>query len=101
MARIHRSAAQWQHFIELWQASGQSAAQFCKTHDLGYVSFCKWRQRFSAEYSADEQQHSPTQFIDVFWVPETARWEALRANAKQADIGKRIDDALAAIESRF
>ncbi len=45
MARIHRSAAQWQHFIELWQASGQSAAQFCKTHDLGYVSFCKWRQR--------------------------------------------------------
>ena len=51
MARIHRSAAQWQHFIELWQASGQSAAQFCKTHDLGYVSFCKWRQRFSAQYA--------------------------------------------------
>jgi type I restriction enzyme M protein len=35
---------------------------------------------------------------NVFWVPETSRWEALRANAKQADIGKRIDDALAAIE---
>jgi hypothetical protein len=61
MARIHRSAAQWQYFIELWQASGQSAAQFCKTHDLGYVSFCKWRQRLEA----NEQQHSPTQFIDL------------------------------------
>ena len=36
--------------------------------------------------------------VNVFWVPETARWEALRANAKQADIGKRIDDALAIIE---
>ena len=36
--------------------------------------------------------------VNVFWVPESARWEALRANAKQADIGKRIDDALAAIE---
>jgi type I restriction enzyme M protein len=35
---------------------------------------------------------------NVFWVPETARWEALRANAKQADIGKRIDDALDVIE---
>jgi hypothetical protein len=55
MARIHRSAAQWQYFIELWQASGQSAAQFCKTHDLGYVSFCKWRQRLEA----NEQQHPP------------------------------------------
>ncbi|WP_028455572.1 class I SAM-dependent DNA methyltransferase [Chitinilyticum litopenaei] len=37
--------------------------------------------------------------VNVFWVPEAARWEALRANAKQADIGKRIDDALALIEA--
>ncbi|MCC2638625.1 MAG: type restriction-modification system, subunit [Moraxellaceae bacterium] len=37
--------------------------------------------------------------VNVFWVPETARWEALRAAAKQADIGKRIDEALAAIEA--
>jgi len=73
MARIHRSAAQWQYFIELWQASGQSTAQFCKTHDLGYVSFCKWRQRLEA----DEQQHSPTQFIDLSTLTQptgTARW---------------------------
>jgi hypothetical protein len=32
--------------------------------------------------------------VNVFWVPESARWEALRAAAKQPDIGKRIDDAL-------
>jgi len=37
--------------------------------------------------------------VNVFWVPETARWEALRATAKQPDIGKRIDDALSAIET--
>src|SRR3989338_7392140 len=37
--------------------------------------------------------------VNVFWVPETARWEALRAAAKQPDIGKRIDDALAVIEA--
>jgi len=36
---------------------------------------------------------------NVFWVGEAARWETLRAHAKQSDIGKRIDDALAAIES--
>ncbi|MDH1903587.1 class I SAM-dependent DNA methyltransferase [Comamonas aquatica] len=35
---------------------------------------------------------------NVFWVPESARWEDLRAAAKQPDIGKRIDDALALIE---
>ena len=36
---------------------------------------------------------------NIFWVPEPARWEALRAAAKQPDIGKRIDDALAEIEA--
>ena len=36
--------------------------------------------------------------VNVFWVPETARWEALRAAAKQPDIGKRIDEALVVIE---
>lgn len=35
---------------------------------------------------------------NIFWVPEGARWEDLRAAAKQPDIGKRIDDALALIE---
>ena len=73
MARIHRSAAQWQYFIELWQSSGQSAAQFCKTHDLGYVSFCKWRQRLEV----NEQQHPPTQFIDLSTLTQptgAARW---------------------------
>ena len=32
--------------------------------------------------------------VNVFWVPEAERCEALCNNAKQADIGKRIDDAL-------
>ncbi|AVJ26945.1 type I restriction-modification system subunit M [Achromobacter spanius] len=36
---------------------------------------------------------------NTFWVPEAARWESLRAGAKQPDIGKRIDDALTAIEA--
>ena len=36
---------------------------------------------------------------NVFWVPEAARWEALRAAAKQPDIGKRIDDALSWVET--
>ena len=36
---------------------------------------------------------------NVFWVPEQARWENLRAHAKQANIGRRIDAALDAIEA--
>ena len=34
----------------------------------------------------------------VFWIPEGHRWEDLRRAAKQPDIGKRIDDAMDAIE---
>lgn len=37
--------------------------------------------------------------VNVFWVPEPARWEAIRAAAKQPTIGKHIDDALSLIEA--
>lgn len=36
---------------------------------------------------------------NIFWVPDGARWDQLRAAAPQADIGKRIDDALGIIEA--
>jgi type I restriction enzyme M protein len=51
-----------------------------------------------ADLEAELEDRDYFKMVNVFWVPETARWEALRAKAKQADIGKRIDDALAAIE---
>ncbi|MDP5191389.1 type I restriction-modification system subunit M [Rheinheimera baltica] len=50
------------------------------------------------DLNAELEDRDYFKMVNVFWVPEGARWEALRANAKQADIGKRIDDALAAIE---
>jgi len=53
-----------------------------------------------AEILADElEDRDYYKEVNVFWVPEAARWETLRAQAKQADIGKRIDDALALIET--
>jgi len=36
---------------------------------------------------------------NVFWVPADARWEKLRAQAKQPHIGQLIDQALVAIEN--
>ncbi|MCV2362275.1 type I restriction-modification system subunit M [Paucibacter sp. DJ1R-11] len=37
--------------------------------------------------------------VNVFWVPEDARWESLRAQAKRPEIGKLIDEALSLIEA--
>ncbi|HAT2246974.1 TPA: SAM-dependent DNA methyltransferase [Aeromonas hydrophila] len=52
-----------------------------------------------ADFLAEElEERDYYREVNVFWVPEGARWEALRASAKQADIGKRIDDALVLIE---
>ena len=49
--------------------------------------------------AAAEEDRDYYTAANVFWVPEQARWENLRAHAKQADIGRRIDDALDAIEA--
>jgi type I restriction enzyme M protein len=37
--------------------------------------------------------------VNVFRVPEAARWESLRAQAKRPEIGKLIDEALSLIEA--
>ena len=50
------------------------------------------------ELAAELEDRDYYTSANVFWVPGAARWEALRAAAKQPDIGKRIDDALALIE---
>lgn len=53
-----------------------------------------------AEMLAEElEERDYYKEVNAFWVPEAARWEAIRASAKQTDIGKRIDDALALIEN--
>lgn len=36
---------------------------------------------------------------NIFWVPEAARWEHLQQNARQPDIGVKIDKALETIEA--
>ncbi|MGZ8237601.1 MAG: class I SAM-dependent DNA methyltransferase [Methylobacter sp.] len=50
-------------------------------------------------FNAELEDRDYYKEANVFWVPEAARWESLRAQAKQADIGKRIDDALSLIET--
>jgi type I restriction enzyme M protein len=53
----------------------------------------------SALLTAELEDRDYYREVNVFWVPEAARWEALRAAAKQPDVGKRIDDALSLIEA--
>jgi type I restriction enzyme M protein len=36
--------------------------------------------------------------VNVFWVPESSRWESIQENAKQAAIASMVDDALYEIE---
>jgi type I restriction enzyme M protein len=52
-----------------------------------------------ADHTAALEERDYYTMANVFWVPASARWEALRAQAKQADIGVRIDAALEDIEA--
>ncbi len=47
---------------------------------------------------ADPEDRDEYKAMNVFFVPENARWTFLQANAKQPTIGKIIDDAMDAIE---
>ncbi|MBI5726219.1 MAG: SAM-dependent DNA methyltransferase [Ignavibacteriales bacterium] len=49
---------------------------------------------------ADPEDPDEYSAQNVFFVPETARWQFLQDRAKQPEIGKLLDDAMDAIEKR-
>ncbi|MFN4060388.1 MAG: N-6 DNA methylase [Paracoccus hibiscisoli] len=67
---------------------------------LRYVSvaFDAKRVEFLADDLADADDPEEYAAENVFWVPETARWDHLAARAKSADIGVQVDNAMRDIE---
>ncbi|WP_312862883.1 class I SAM-dependent DNA methyltransferase [Rhizobium sp. P28RR-XV] len=61
-------------------------------------SFEAKRAELLAEYPEGAEDRDEYAADNVFWVPPTARWSHLQANAKQPSIGKMIDEAMIAIE---
>ncbi len=52
----------------------------------------------SESYDGQEEDRDAYLSEGAFWVPQEARWEFLKANAKKPEIGKLLDDAMIAIE---
>jgi type I restriction enzyme M protein len=67
---------------------------------LKYISdaFEERHAELQKEKHADPEDRDEYAGANVFWVPKKARWPHLQANAKQAEIGKIIDEAMLAIE---
>lgn len=96
---------------QLWQAadalrSNMDAAEY-KHVVLGLIFLKYISDAFEEHYARLEAQRNqgadpedPDEYRgeNVFWVPKEARWSFLKANARQPNIGKLVDDAMLAIE---
>ncbi|MBX3422383.1 MAG: SAM-dependent DNA methyltransferase [Pirellulaceae bacterium] len=96
---------------ELWRAadalrSNMDAAEY-KHIVLGllflkYISdaFEEQHAKLEADQANGADPEDPDEYraVNIFWVPKEARWSKLKAEAKQATIGKTVDDAMLAIE---
>jgi type I restriction enzyme M protein len=100
--RANMDAAEYKHLVlgliflkyiaDTFQARRtELAARFADPADEYFLD--------GADPAAELEDRDYYREANVFWVPEAARWEAIRAAAKQPDIGKRIDDALSLIEA--
>ena len=65
---------------------------------LKYISDSFEAKRKEIELEEYADLEDPDEYGEVFFVPEPARWNFLRDNAKQSSIGKFIDDAMTTIE---
>ncbi|HSH03342.1 MAG TPA: class I SAM-dependent DNA methyltransferase [Anaerolineae bacterium] len=68
---------------------------------LKYISdtFQNIYDELEADEWADPEDQDEYLSRRAFWVPKAARWGAIQAQAKQANIGTVIDDAMLAIEA--
>ena len=112
MATMTSNGANLGFESELWRAadalrSNIDAAEY-KHVVLGliflkYISdaFEEQHAKLDADRKSGADPEDPDEYraVNIFWVPKEARWSHLQANAKQATIGKLIDDAMAAIEA--
>ena len=65
------------------------------TFDETYKKFSFGQGQYAG---ADPEDRDEYLALNVFWVPKSARWATLQAQAKQPQIGKLVDDAMDAIE---
>ncbi len=96
---------------QLWQAAdalrnNMDAAEY-KHIVLGliflkYISdaFEEQHAKLEAERKQGADPEDPDEYraVNIFWVPQEARWSFLRGNAKQPTIGQIVDKAMEAIE---
>jgi type I restriction enzyme M protein len=48
--------------------------------------------------NADPEDRDEYRALNIFWVPSEARWDRLKAGAKEPTVGQLVDDAMAGIE---
>ncbi len=108
---IHSIAAPIAFESDLWRAadalrSNMDAAEY-KHVVLGliflkYISdaFEEYHARLVSEVAQGADPEDPDEYraVNIFWVPQEARWPHLQANAKQPTIGKLVDEAMLTIE---
>jgi len=69
---------------------------------LKYISdaFEEQHARLLADKNSGADAEDPDEYRaqSIFWVPPEARWQHLKAQARQATVGQLVDDAMAGIE---
>lgn len=92
----------------LWQTADKlrnnmDAAEY-KHVVLGLIFLKYISDSFAEQYKKAESENFNPEDRDfysaenVFWVPQSARWEKLKDNAKQPNIGVIVDEAMDAVE---
>ena len=65
--------------------------------DAFQAKYDELKAKQDTEYT-DPEDRDEYAASNIFWVPRQARWETLRSNARNPEIGTMIDDAMDAIE---
>src|SRR3989344_5335168 len=99
---MNQSTANLGFEAKLWAAAdklrGHMDPSEYKHVALGLIFLKYISDSFEETYQSIKKDKDAYKARNIFWVPEIARWDYLKQNAKKPEIGKIVDDAMIAIE---
>lgn len=74
---VHRTKAERQGHIEAWQQSGLSKREYCKEHEINFMTFYSWFKKPRLENSKHAEQKFIPVEVTAIGTPATAAFATL------------------------
>lgn len=79
----------WQENLAQWQASGKSAAMWCKEQEISFNNFCYWKNKLKK--SSNNSEFNKNDFVEISDKPQDSSGIIIECQGVNIHLSKNFD----------